>query len=371
MAENDAQQRTEQPTRKRLDQARKRGQVPRSIELSSAAVTLSSAAILLGLGGTVAGQLAGVMRAGLVVSAQEALDPATMIADLGTAATRALWACVPVLGMTLIAALAAPLATGGWNFAPEALAAKFERLDPLTGLKRMFSTRSLVELAKALAKFGLVGLVAVLMLRALMPQLLGLGSTSVTQGIAHAGALCVQTLVALAAALAVIAALDVPYQLWQHTEQLKMSREEVREEVKESEGSPETKGRIRALQQALARGRMMQAVPKADVVITNPTHVAVALRYDDSRMRAPIVVAKGVDLVAARIREVAAEAGVPLVAAPALARALHRTVDIGREIPAGLYIAVAQVLTYVYQVRDARTHGRTPPPPPVVDATPH
>jgi flagellar biosynthetic protein FlhB len=371
MAENDAQQRTERPTPKRLDEARKRGQVPRSLELSSAAVTLSTAVMLLVLGGSMASALADMMRAALSIEPARAVAPSAITVHLSTSFAMAFWAVAPVLGVTLVAALAAPLATGGWNFAPQALQPKLERIDPLAGLQRMFSSRSLVELVKALAKFALVGVVAVVMLYAALPELMGLGAEPVAQGIVHAAALCVQTFVALAGALAVIAALDVPYQLWHHNEQLKMSREEVREEMKESEGSPEVKGRIRALQQALARGRMMQEVPTADVVITNPTHYAVALRYDDRRMRAPVVVAKGVDLVAARIRELAGEAGVPLVAAPPLARALHRSVDIGAEVPAALYVAVAQVLTYVYQLREAQANRRPPPTPPNIDPSIH
>jgi flagellar biosynthetic protein FlhB len=170
--------------------------------------------------------------------------------------------------------------------------------------------------------------------------------------------------------LAIIAAIDVPFQLWNYAKELRMTRQEVREEYKESEGSPETRGRIREAQRALAQGRMMAEVPKADVVVTNPTHYAVALRYDEKKNRAPIVVAKGVDLVALRIRELAAEYGVPVLEAPPLARALHKAVELNREVPAALYITVAQVLTYVYQLRTARERGATPPPVPNFEALP-
>jgi flagellar biosynthesis protein FlhB len=367
VAETQAQERTEQPTPKRLDEARKRGQVPRSIDLSSAAVVLTAAAMILATGGVMAQAMADVMRSGLSLSAAEVVEASSMIERLSSTFAKALWSVAPLLGVTLVAALAAPLVTGGWNFSTEALMPKFDRLNPMSGFGRMFSTRSLVELAKALAKFALVGLVAVLLLAFFTSRLLGLSGEPIAQGIAHAGMLSVQALVALAAALAVIAAIDVPYQLWQHKSELKMTREEVREEMKESEGSPEIKGRIRALQQAMARGRMMQDVPKADVIVTNPTHYSVALKYDDAKMRAPIVVAKGTDLIAARIRELATEHGVPIVEAPPLARALHRSVDIGGEVPAGLYVAVAQVLTYVYHVRAARANGKQPPAPPSID----
>ncbi len=174
----------------------------------------------------------------------------------------------------------------------------------------------------------------------------------------------------LVCGLAVIAAFDVPYQLWQHAKDLRMTREEVREEYKESEGSPETRGRIREAQRALSRGRMLQDVPKADVIVTNPTHFAVALRYDEKKMRAPIVVAKGTELVALKIREIAAENNVPIVEAPPLARALFKSVDLGREVPAALYVTVAQVLTYVYQLRAARERGAAPPPAPHFEQPP-
>jgi flagellar biosynthetic protein FlhB len=371
MAENEQQERTEQPTPKRLEEARKQGQVPRSIDLSSAAVVLVSAALLYAMGGRFAESMADMLRAGLTLSGTEAYEPSVMFQKITQLVGVAGWGALPLLGATLLAALLAPVVIGGWNFSTTALVPKFERLSPISGLQRMFSMRSLVELAKAIAKFALVGLIAVALLWTFTPSLLALSDESVSAAIVHAGALCAQALVALALALVVIAAIDVPYQLWSHRRELRMTREEIRQEMKESEGSPEIKGRIRALQQALARGRMLQDVPTADVVITNPTHYAVALRYDDSKMRAPIVVAKGMDLIAARIREIATESGVAIVEAPPLARALHRGVDIGGEVPANLYRAVAQVLTYVYQVRAAKAQGQPVPPVPDIDATIH
>jgi flagellar biosynthetic protein FlhB len=369
VAETQAQERTERPTPKRLDEARKKGQVPRSLDLSSAAVVLAGAGLIYALGSSFAQSLAEMLRGALTLSASEATEPSLMWPKMVVSFGAAFSGTLPVLMATLAAALAAPLVTGGWNFSAEALTPKLERLNPIAGFGRMFSARSLVELLKAIAKFALVGLIAVLLLWMLTPQLLGLSDEPIGYAIRHAGSLCGMALLALTAGLVVIAVLDAPYQLWSHQRELRMTREEVREEMKESEGSPEIKGRVRALQQAMARGRMMQDVPKADVVITNPTHYSVALRYDDAKMRAPIVVAKGVDLIAARIREIAAESDVPIVEAPPLARALHRSVEIGGEVPAGLYIAVAQVLTYVYQVRAAKASGRTPPSPPTLDPT--
>ncbi len=368
MAENeDGQERTERPTPKRLEEARKKGQVPRSPELAAAAVVMLSGGALYLLGGSIGGGMAAMMRRALSLSPMAAGDTHAAINAFRDAAVEALLACAPVLAAAFLAALAAPLAIGGWNFSGEALGFKFERINPLSGFGRMFSARSAVELAKSLSKFAVVGTIAVAVLWTQADDLLGLSREPVGNGIAHAAQLTGQALLAMTAGLVLIAAIDVPFQLWQHTRDLRMTQDEVRRELKETEGSPETRGRIRAIQQAMARRRMMQEVPTASVVVTNPTHFAVALRYDDKRNRAPVVVAKGADEVAARIRELAAESGVPLVSAPPLARVLYRHVDLGVEIPAALYVAVAQILTYVAQLAGARKAGMPPPPAPSVD----
>ena len=368
MAEHDqAQERTERPTPKRLQEARRKGQIPRSRDLTTAAVTLAGGCSLYMLGGYMSDSIHGVMQRSFVLSREEALDSSYIVPALANAAGEALRACAPLLLIVLLAALAAPLALGGWNFSSESLLPKLERLNPLQGFRRMFSMRSLVELGKALAKFGVVALIAVLVLWNDAPALLGLGREPVAVAIGHAFTLSGQGLIAISAGLLLIAAIDVPYQLWQYMKQMRMTREEIRQELKESEGSPEVKARLRQIQQTLARQRMMQAVPTADVVVTNPTHFAVALRYDEKRMRAPVVVAKGADLVAARIRELAQEHNVPIFEAPPLARVLYRSVDIGAEIPASLYVAVAQVLSYVFQLRIAARSGLALPEKPVLD----
>lgn len=366
MAENDAD-RTEQPTTKRLEEARKKGQVPRSIELTTAAVVLIAGAGLHYLGHGLGKSLAELMRAGLALTRDQALDDSQAISMFAASTLHAMLACAPILGLTLVAALLAPLAIGGWNLSFGVLAPDFTRLSPMAGFGRMFSMRGVVELAKAFAKFILIALVAAVFLWFKRGELLELGSEAPAAAIGHAITLSGQALLSLAGTLVLIAAIDVPWQLFQHMKQLRMTRQEVRDEMKESEGNPEIKGKIRQLQQEVARRRMMQEVPKADVVVTNPTHFAVALRYDDKRMRAPIVVAKGADAVAARIREVAGEHNIPIFEAPPLARALFRSVDLNREVPANLYVAVAQVLTYVYQVRAARNSGAVPPAPPTID----
>jgi flagellar biosynthetic protein FlhB len=366
MAESGAE-RTESATPKRLEEARKKGQVPRSTELSLAAVCISAAAAIYTLGGSAAGKLAELMRRSLTLSPQQAVGEGVIWPTLMDSGVHALLIILPILGATFIAALAAPLAIGGWNFSGQALMPQFSKLNPAAGLGRMFSARGSVELGKGIAKVLVVSMIGWVLLKGMTPQMMGLSSEPLQGAIAHSAALAGYSLLVLCFGLVAIAAFDVPFQLWQHSRDLKMTREEVKEEYKESEGSPETRGRIREAQRALARGRMMQEVPKADVVITNPTHYAVALRYDESRNRAPIVVAKGSDLLAAKIREIATENGVPLVAAPPLARALFRSVELGHEVPAALYVTVAQVLTYVYQLKAARERGAAPPPPPVIN----
>jgi flagellar biosynthesis protein FlhB len=368
MAENE-QERTEQPTPKRLEEARKKGQVPRSTDLSAAAVILTVGGGLHFLGGYMGSRFNGLMSASLTLTREQSVDESLMFPTMVTEASYALLACAPILGLTLAGALVAPLLLGGWNLSFEALAPDFTRLNPLTGFGRMFSTRSGVDLAKAFAKFILLALVAVLLLRQKSGELMGLGLEPPRAAIAHATSLTGYALLMLAGTLGLIAAVDVPWQLFQHSKQLRMTRQEVREEMKESEGSPQIKGRIRSMQREIARRRMMHEVPKADVVIVNPTHFAVALKYDEKRMRAPIVVAKGADVIAARIREIATDSLVPIFEAPPLARALFKSVEIGGEIPATLYVAVAQVLTYIYQLKTARRGGLNPPTPPDIDPT--
>jgi flagellar biosynthesis protein FlhB len=368
MAEGEDQdQRTESATPKRLDEARKKGQVPRSRDLNSAAVLLTGGVGLYLLGGVLGGQLVALMRESLRFSRIEAMGEGQMTAAFGDAVLHALLACLPLFGLLVVAAILAPLAIGGWNFSTEALAVKWSRLNPIAGLKRVFSVNGVIELLKSLARFGVVAFVAVVVLWQQSDQLLLLGREPLQLAIGNALRLVGSALIWLAGSLVLIALVDVPLTLWQHSRSLRMTKEEVRREHKETEGNPEVKGFIRNRQQALSRQRMMQDVPKADVIVTNPTHYAVALRYDDNKMRAPIVVAKGADLIAARIREIATESGVPILEAPPLARALHRHCDLGDPVPAQLYQSVAQVLAYVYQLRTARRAGMPEPPAPTIE----
>ena len=367
MAETEKHDRTEAPTQKRLDDARREGRIPRSRELTAAAVMVGAGLILMFAGRGIGGKLGDLMRDGLTIPREQVFDEHAMTRVFGSLSLQAFWAVAPVLGLTLLVALGAPLALGGWSFSTKALAPDFTRLSPVAGMARMVSARSWMELAKALGKFAIVGITGWLVLRFNYDKLLGLGAEPVQTAIGHAIQISGQALIALTGALVLIAAIDVPFQLWQYHKDMRMTREEIRQEHKESEGSPEVKGRIRQLQREIAERRMMDDVPKADVIVVNPTHFAVALRYDEKTMRAPKVVAKGVDLMAARIREVANEHKVPIFEAPPLARALHRSVEIGDEIPTGLYVAVAKVLTYIFQLR-AAVQGRLPRPvPPAID----
>jgi flagellar biosynthetic protein FlhB len=367
MAELNDRERTESPSQKRLDDAREKGQVPRSRDLTAAAVVLAGGLGLYSMDTIVGDQLLGLMHDGLSVTRSEALDTGRMLLQFEHGAAQGLRAAAPILGLLLAAAVVAPLAIGGWNFSSQALAPDFSRLGPVAGFGRMFSLRSLIELAKALARFLVVGLVAGVVLHGQFHRFTALVIEPTREAIGHALTLCGSALIALGGALGAIALIDAPLALWQHHKSLRMSRQELRDEHKESEGSPEIKSRVRRAQQALARKRMMQEVPRADVVVTNPTHYAVALRYDETRMRAPIVVAKGRDLIALRIRELAAEHGVPTLEAPPLARALHASCELGEEVPARLYAAVAKVLTYVYQLRHARRTGAPAPATPELE----
>jgi flagellar biosynthetic protein FlhB len=264
----------------------------------------------------------------------------------------------------VIAAIAAPLALGGWVFSWEAIEPKFEKLDPIKGVPRLFALRGLIELVKALLKFLLVFAVAVLLFKTFLNELVGLSGEPLEQSIGHGLHVIALCFLLLSASLIVVVMFDVPYQLWDHAKKLKMTLQEIKDEMKETEGSPEVKGRLRRMQMEMAQNRMMAEVPKADVIVTNPSHYAVALKYDPHSTGAPKLVAKGVDLMAAQIRNLAAAANVPMLASPPLARALYYSTDLDKEIPQGLYLAVAQVLAYVYQLKTARQNRWDEPLPP-------
>ncbi|HIE54594.1 MAG TPA: flagellar type III secretion system protein FlhB [Chromatiaceae bacterium] len=369
MAENpSSQERTEQPTPKRLKDAREKGQVPRSRELNTLVVLMVSAAGLLLLGRGMAQDFTRIMQRGFSLEREMVMDSAAVTQYLASSIGEGLLLMAPLFGLLLVAAILGPLGLGGWSFSTKAIAFKMEKLNPVKGLGRIFSAKGLMELAKTLAKFLLVAAASAVILWSQLGDLLSLSGESVEQALVHAGTLCLWAFLLISSVRILVALVDVPFQLWQHKKQLKMTLKEVKDEQKETEGSPEMKGRIRAAQREMAQRRMMQEVPGADVVITNPTHYSVALRYDQEGADAPKVVAKGTDLIALQIRRIAEANGVPVVAAPPLARALHALAELDREIPAELYVAVAHILAYVYQLNTAS--GRDVPPPPAPEELP-
>ncbi len=363
MAEESGQERTEEPTQKRLEHARRKGQIPRSRELNTFVVLLAGVVGCGVFSRSMGDGLAKIMAANLRLKRDVILSPQAMLEHSAAALFDGLSLLAPLLLVMVIAALAAPVMLGGWVFSWESLRPNFGKLDPVAGFKRMFALRGLVELAKALLKVALIALVTLVILKAFKADLAGLLSADLRPALADGLGFLWRSALLLSVSLAVLAGIDVPYQLWDHRRKLRMTLQEIKDEMKESEGRPEVKSKIRQLQRERAQRRMMEEVPKADVVVTNPTQFAVALKYDPSCGGAPRVVAKGVDLIAAQIRTRAISAGVPLVAAPPLARALYYSTQLGQEIPQGLYLAVAQVLAYVYQLKAAPSPHERPLPP--------
>ncbi|AOJ75440.1 flagellar biosynthesis protein FlhB [Burkholderia ubonensis] len=365
MADESDLDKTEAATPRRREKAREEGQVARSRELASFALLASGFYGTWLVSGPSGAHLQTMLRSAFTFDRATAFDTHRMLSAAGTASAEGLAAVLPILALTGLAALLAPMALGGWLISSKTFELKLDRLNPITGLGRIFSVQGPIQLGMSLAKTLVVGGIGGIAIWRSKDELLGLAMQPLHAALAdalHLVAVCCGTTVA---GMLVVAALDVPYQLWQYNKKLRMTKEEVKREHRENEGDPHVKGRIRQQQRAIARRRMMAAVPKADVVVTNPTHFAVALQYTDGAMRAPKVVAKGVNLVAARIRELAAEHNVPLLEAPPLARALYHNVELEREIPGSLYSAVAEVLAWVYQLKRFRSEGGAFPAAPV------
>jgi flagellar biosynthetic protein FlhB len=364
MAEDSDLEKTEQPSQKKLDDARKKGQVARSHELSTFSILMSGGVVLWFMGASLNGHMIKLLRDGLTISPDVVFKPELLIPRLYDLSFDMVITFAPVLAVMLLAAFISPLFLNGWLFSTQPMEPQFSRMNPISGIARMFSTHALVELAKALAKATIVGGVATWVVWSHRDDVLQLMSLSTTTAISEMGRLVGGCFLAIVAAMLLIVAVDVPFQLWDHNKKLMMTKEEVRQENKESEGDPMVKGRIRAMQREAARRRMMAAIPTADVVVTNPTHYSVALKYSDNAMSAPTVVAKGSHLIAQRIREIAIENHVPILEAPPLARALHKHTEIGDSIPEALYTAVAEVLAYVYQLKRYQTQGGARPEEP-------
>ncbi|MDD1138338.1 flagellar biosynthesis protein FlhB [Pseudomonas sp. TNT2022 ID233] len=364
MAESESgQDKTEDPTEKRKKDSREKGEIARSKELNTLAVMMAGAGALLVFGGMLAQDLMDLMRQNFTLSREVIMDERSMATFLMSSGLQALLAIQPIMITLLLAAFLGPIALGGWLFAAGSLAPKFSRMNPAAGLKRMFSMKAVVELLKALAKFLITLGVALVVLNSDIDDLLRIAHEPLDRAIIHSLQLVGWSSLWLACGLIIIAAVDVPVQIWESIKKLKMTKQEVRDEHKDQEGRPEVKQRIRQVQREMSQRRMMAAIPDADVVITNPTHYAVALKYDAEKGGAPMLLAKGSDFLALKIREIAVANNVMLLESPALARSIYYSTELEEEIPGGLYLAVAQVLAYVYQIRQHRAgKGKFPEP---------
>lgn len=364
MAEESDLEKTEPASPRKLEQAREEGDVPRSRELATCTVLLGGGIAFWLAGEGLLRRMNNMLASGLSFQREHAFDFNLLLQHLSVGLVDVAIGLAPIAGILVLVALSSPLLIGGWLFSGKALQPKFSRMNPIKGIGNMFSVRSLVELVKAVGKAGLVGAIAWLVISMQIDAMLVLAVEPLKSASAHLGTLLLTGFIAIVCALVVIALIDAPYQMIHYANKLKMTREEVRKESKETDGDPQVKARIRQTQREMARRRMMAEVPTADVVVTNPTHYAVALKYTEGKMKAPKVVAKGVDEVAAKIRELAAENKVPLLEAPPLARALYRHTELGNEIPNALYTAVAEVLAYVFQLRTYAKQGGVRPQEP-------
>jgi flagellar biosynthetic protein FlhB len=363
MSEESDVEKTEPASSRRLEQAREEGQVPRSREVGAFLILIVSASAFWFIGPWMVQRTTSIVRRGLILDEPMVREPQAMMLQLADLSLDALWSFAPLFFALIVVTLAAPYFLGSWNFSLKSLTLDLTRLDPVQGLSRLISWSGLVELIKAIAKALLVGGVASWVMWGQRNEIFALFGQSIDVGLSSAGGMLSFSFMMIVMAMLIIVAIDVPFQLWQYHDKLKMSKDEVKQEGKEMEGNPEVKGRIRQMMRQAARRRMMGAVPKADVIVTNPTHFAVALAYK-SGMGAPKVLAKGMGEIALKIREIGAENGVPMLEAPPLARALYRHAEIDQEIPSALYSAVAEVLAYVYQLANWRQVGGSYPMPP-------
>lgn len=361
MAEDSDLEKTESASARRLEQAREEGQVPHSRELATFISLMVGVAALYVLGRWGGHRMMELVRSGLNFERQKAFEPEGMQQVLAQLATDGLLTIAPLLLASVVAALVTPFLMGGWVFSTSALKFDLTRLDPLQGLGRMFSTHGLAELVKATLKSVLVASVGVWVVWRERDHLFSLMLQPLATSMDDFASLVLLSALLIVGSLAVIAAIDVPFQLWEYHRRLRMTKDELRQEMKEQEGDPQIKARIRAAQREMSRRRMMSNVPTADVVVTNPTHYAVALKYDPDRAGAPIVVAKGADVVAGKIRELAREHNVPILEAPPLARALFAHCELEQQIPAALYTVVAEVMAWVFQLNHWIAEGGLPP----------
>lgn len=350
MAEDTSQEKTEEPTPKRKQKAREEGNVARSRELNTSAILIVAAFSFILFGPLVVRKLVEIMHLCFGFDSRASWDLEIATGYLEVVFIEVFLSLTPIFGMLLIAALFAPISLGGWNFSTKTLMPKGSRMNPLSGIKRMFSMNSLVELLKGWAKVIVVATIAIIVLIGLKNDFLSMIFQPTENAIEHAATLISWSFLLIVSSTVLIALVDVPFQIHSHTKKLRMTMQEIKDEYKNTEGKPEVKAKVRQLQREMANRRMMKDVPEADVIITNPTHYAVALKYKPNEMPAPVMIAKGADLVAFKIKEIGEEYNIPVLQVPALARSIYHNTEIGSEIPEGLYIAVAQVLAYIYQV---------------------
>ncbi len=360
MAEDSDLEKTEAATGKRIERAREEGKVVQSKELAIFIQLMAAIGGLMLMGNYIMEKLLALTRHGLSMDRAAAFDPTLMMSRFMQDTTDAIIAFLPLMLLFILAAFAGPLLMGGWQFTWKPLTPDLSKFNPISGLKRMVSLNSLMELMKASVKAAIIGSIGAAVIWRYKDELFALASESLGTGMAHMSDLLFTSALFMVASLILVVLADVPYQLWHYAKGLRMTKEEVKQEAKEMEGDPQIKARIRSAQRAAARKRMMSAVPKADVIITNPTHYAIALKYEEGQMAAPQIVAKGMGLLAERIMELGQEHAVPVLQAPPLARALYRHADVGDTVPERLYTAVAEVLAYVYQLRNPEYTARRP-----------
>jgi flagellar biosynthetic protein FlhB len=361
-AENeDGQEKSEEPTAKRLQDSKQKGEVPRSRELNTTLILMAGSIGLLTMGKGIGDGLAELMRSSLNMDRRLMYEPLLMLKNAINTVLDAFILISPLIGLLVISVFLSPMMIGGFTFSGKKIKPKMSNMSPLKGIKKLFGTQGLMELVKSVLKITLVGGLGAFLIIKLFDDILRIGRYEFATAYSKTTEMTGWYFLAVCSTIIIISAIDIPFQIWQHKKQQRMTKKEVKDERKNTEGNPEIKGKIRGLQIEAAMRRMMEQVPKADVVITNPTHFSVALKYDDAKMGAPKLVAKGTEMVAARIREIATENDVPIVSAPPLARAIYFSTELEQEIPASLYLAVAQILAYIYQLKQAISSGMQAP----------
>lgn len=369
MAESDSGEKTEEPTAKKLTDARKKGQIARSKDLGTMFVLVGSACAMLLMGSSLVEGMSLMMKRLFSLSRREVMDVNALFSVISNSVSLVIVPMLWIFFIILVAAFIGNTLLGGMSFSWGAMAPKASRLSPAAGFKRMFGVQAAVELIKSILKFFVVFIVAFLLLTGLFEQILGLSLEAVPTNFGHAVNMLLWMFLTLALSIGIIAVIDAPYQVWNHTRQLKMTKQEIKDEHKNTEGNPEVKGRIKRTQYEMSQRRMMGEVPNSDVVITNPTHYSIALKYDAAIGGAPKLVAKGIDEMAMHIRTIAKENNVEIIQSAALARSLYYTAKVDQDIPEELYAAVAQVLAFIFQLNEHKK-GRARKPIPIAKELP-